>query len=1353
MGASYTVSSFLGGQWSPDAQGRTTDPSYKAAMNVCVNGYPLEAGAWTRRQGFRYLGDTRRGSQAYLRAFDYTATKPYQLEFTNGYVRFWQGLGLVQEVDGTLNVASISTDTPAKVFLVQPIPATWNVGDTVIFDILSVPCSTTQLCNRQFRIGAIDATANYFTLLDGVTGANMNGATIAFVFSNSVDTVAKVFELVTSYGASDIANVRTVQANNQGDISVYAMDGAHKMQSITQAANPTPFAIGDAALLDGPYLTINQSATTLTLGGTSGSVSVTASGTAGINGGAGFLSTDVGRHLRFQSGPAAWSALTTYYNGELALGSDNNVYRSVIGGNLNHDPTTDPGTHWLISSEFAVWCWLLITAVTNTTTVTATIMDSTQVNDQNCLSATPISTTATKIWALGAFSGTTGYPTTGVFHKGRLWLANSLTNWLYGSFSNDPLCFTPTASDGTISDANGMSEEFNTADTENILWIASTQTGLVIGTASGEHVVEASNLNDPITPSSIDENVVSTYGVANIEPIVASVLVFAQRSKTRLLAHAPLSATHYFADNLNELADNIPVSGFAEIRWQQSPNLTIWARLNNGTLVGSSFQKMPLYSAYQSKNGSFTAWHTHVHGQGRLFTSISTGPAYNGLGDALYAVTNNTNNADSDYNVYHVEYLTPLFDETQPDWASFFVDGAATPCCGVQRAVANGDSFDGLQFYGLTNLVGQTVQPVLGALDLGDRVVGADGSVSVPYLSDPEAAFTLAFWQAFNGGTYGAQAATVSYTTQVSLPVPPVPVNTLNAYALASADPGYNGAVCCLDGINDKIYVVTGGNSTTTPPGSVRRFGGTSGAQDYNTTLATAVTGFYPLWLIGTTYAAYAIVLGSDGNPYSSKSAGNIGNDPTTDGVHWGAVGYSNNPSIIGQDGYIYCVFGAASNSSPIAQIIPGTGVIKAIFGVMSASLGPSSSVGLTTSFGMAHMHTPGTLFQPAANYLASVGIRSISAINEISILNTDTMTFLANLGQTNEGNAQICSGPNGSTNCMFIAIGHDYSLPSTGSIGIYTVSVPDAVGLFKTGTFAPADVDATWSHFSSVVGPAYDQSDGNILLRVATNDSVTNKAYWLKVNPYTAAIVWKLIDTTSGPYPAMFPQASIPAGRFCYLNGHTVHELNATAGTIAAFSENTGFGVTGGQQYDDYSASITFFGNWSYNTNPPTVIETGTFLTANPTSGYTSLWGRAYLGVGTPGRTAPSTIQYDVPLSCGFTYTSQGQLLRPDFGQDAGSPNGPAVGKIRHHHWYAGLFRRARKVSVGVDFGASLNPAGFKQADIQTPIAAPGLFSGVWTDTIQDDYGWDGMLAWQITRPYPCTIASMSGFVETTPK
>lgn len=120
----------------------------------------------------------------------------------------------------------------------------------------------------------------------------------------------------------------------------------------------------------------------------------------------------------------------------------------------------------------------------------------------------------------------------------------------------------------------------------------------------------------------------------------------------------------------------------------------------------------------------------------------------------------------------------------------------------------------------------------------------------------------------------------------------------------------------------------------------------------------------------------------------------------------------------------------------------------------------------------------------------------------------------------------------------------------------------------------------------------------------------------------------------------------------------------------------------------------------------------------------------------------------YYVPCIVGFTYISQGQILRPDTVEQTKSPTGPALAKPRRIHQFGALLAGTQGVSFGTRFDR-LNAAIFKSPG-GTPYTPIQLFNGVYWNTLNDDYGFDSMLCWQIDRPYPCALVSLAGFLNT---
>lgn len=1310
VSSSFAQTSFLGGEWSPLAQGRMADPLYKTGMNVCYNSYPVEAGAWTRRSGVRYLAHTKSGNPARLRAFDFNITQPYQMEFTDGFLRFFAGLSLLttELSDGDVFMDHVFVENPVRISSATPFPTTWVDGDTVVFDLPSVPASCTALLGRQFLIANLDIDFQTFTLQDAITGEDVDGTSFVYntpVDGSTPDKIFKVLELATPYTGDQWSNVRTVQ--NSTDCLVLNQSVQPYLIAKGDIGEGDPqFVINPQDFEDGPYLDINDTTTTCVLGGLTGSVSVTFTSTTGVNHGLGLQSTDVGRLLRFQGGPVTWDSGTTYTKQAIVLGSDNNVYTSVVGGNIGHDPTTDDSSHWQIAAETITWTWLKITVVANDTTATATIMGP---DLQRAA--------ATTSWQLGLYSDTTGWPSCGTYHDGRLWLGGrnfDFLNRVDGSKSNDFFNFAPTEADGTTTDASAVAAEFNAKDVNAVLWMLSTEDGLIIGTQAGEWRIKASALDDPVTDTSISARRISSYGCADIEPCQpGGQTVFVQRQGRRLLAHEQITANRYVARNLTKKADHTTVGGLQEIAWQQEPLLALWGRTAAGALVGCTYSQRT-----NAEDETIIAFHRQQLANGRLVTSLQGGPAYDGLSDALYLVTNAVE-GQPDEGVHWVQVLMPLFDAAQADWAAYFTDGGSNPPYAQLYQTANGDSFDGVRIFGLWPLNGLTVAPVIGGLDLGDRVV-ADGFVDVPFSSDPDRMFTLAFFQGLsNGMDYGVFEVQTGSITSGTV-APPIAANTLLAYVGNDATVvGNGGAQYMLNGPNgDFVYQMSIGSTT---PG-IRKFEASNGFEDAQTARSMTSTTYY---------------LHTNGFIYASIGPGNTVpiEEISTDTTAFGA-GTS---------------YGAASSS--FAGSSPGN---------FQCMMGPICGFSLRTH-----------------DYIVFSGIRAAQQINEVTLCEVGGQVTWVNIAIAgvvgtyrvpNSAQVQtissqpktyvsLCMGPVSEEWASWFALEKPYpgTWPADNSIQValhkFTFDQPtQTLNRVPFVSFTPSDFDATWTTMSDCIGIGRDVADDCVIFFVETTDSVTNQHYAIKYDPWNLTFVWKIALDVAISTTDQYLGTTVFNGKFVFVHAgvgnHNMYVIDTIAGTLTKTAINTGFTFAQQQFYDKVSGSVTFFGSFSPPGTGPVMHYIGAYLPANgDTLG--NQWGRLHLGVDYP--TGDVNTTYSVPASLGTTYTSQGQLLRPDYGADAGARNGPAFGKIRRLHWYAMSFYRSRGVTVGTDF-LKLRPALMQTAS-KKPLLAPTLYSGPSTNTVDNDYGFEGQVAWQITRPYPATVTAIGGYLETVDK
>jgi hypothetical protein len=121
------------------------------------------------------------------------------------------------------------------------------------------------------------------------------------------------------------------------------------------------------------------------------------------------------------------------------------------------------------------------------------------------------------------------------------------------------------------------------------------------------------------------------------------------------------------------------------------------------------------------------------------------------------------------------------------------------------------------------------------------------------------------------------------------------------------------------------------------------------------------------------------------------------------------------------------------------------------------------------------------------------------------------------------------------------------------------------------------------------------------------------------------------------------------------------------------------------------------------------------------------------------------------IPIWCGFTYTSQGQLVRPDAPAQSGSRNGPAFGKYRRNHYIMAQVEGA--VSSSIWLGTAFNklmPLKFTQANPPIELPPTAQTTGVFRMQPTDGDTFDGQICWQIKRPHPGNIVSIGGALDT---
>lgn len=457
------------------------------------------------------------------------------------------------------------------------------------------------------------------------------------------------YEIVTPYSDTDLVDSDLkpkFQYAQSADV-MYFTQGSY-IPYILSRTNDTSWAMTASEFLDGPYLPENIETTTLALSDTTGSVTVTASATVGINGGAGFVSTDVGRLIRWK------------------------------------DPAND-------------WTWLLITAFTSATVVTATIKG----DDASA-------GTATNDWRLGIYSNTTGWPTVITFFQDRVFLSGAssfpdrydLTKT--GGYSSTSFNFAPTDPDGTVTDDGAITGTLQSGQVNTIQWANEDGRGLVIGTYDNEWIVRPDTQNGVLTPSNAKAEKISSVGSSYIQPFTAeSGTLFIQRSRRKL--HDLVY--NYDRDSLKPrdimvACEHITQSGVSQIVFQQEPFNVIWMRRNDGLLIGLT---------YYPDEAVFAAHRHPLGGTDVKVKSLSVIPSTDKLKDELTMIVERTIDGST---VKYIEYITPYFEEGDAQEDAFYVDSGITYDGAATATVS-----------GLDHLEGETVKLLVDGDSHPDLVV------------------------------------------------------------------------------------------------------------------------------------------------------------------------------------------------------------------------------------------------------------------------------------------------------------------------------------------------------------------------------------------------------------------------------------------------------------------------------------------------------------------------------------------------------------------------------------------------------------------------------------------------------
>lgn len=380
----------------------------------------------------------------------------------------------------------------------------------------------------------------------------------------SVDNVSILdnvpIEIETPWSSAEIPNLKWAQSADVLYL-VHPDYATYKLERRSDA----DWALIQVSWQDGPYLDENITDTTMKFStATVGKGrTLTVSSAEGVNDEQGLLSTDVGRLVR-----------------------------------LNPGSSKEPG-------------WGVITAITSTLTATVDVIGAV------------FDTSTTKVWSLGTWSDTTGFPTSFAFFEQRTVLAGSSeqpqTFWMSQSADLEnmrPDSFVANAV--VVEDDDALVYTIAAEKVNAIRWL-SPGNFLMLGTTGGEWIARSDG--PIITPTDVEVGRETSYGSSSAQPVrIGNAVVFVQEAEREIREFVfSFDVDGHVAPDLNVLSNHITESGIKEMAWAQQPDSILWCLRRDGILAAVTLKR----------DQSVVGWSRHI--LGGSFVSTTGNPVVEGI--------------------------------------------------------------------------------------------------------------------------------------------------------------------------------------------------------------------------------------------------------------------------------------------------------------------------------------------------------------------------------------------------------------------------------------------------------------------------------------------------------------------------------------------------------------------------------------------------------------------------------------------------------------------------------------------------------------------------------------------------
>lgn len=412
----------------------------------------------------------------------------------------------------------------------------------------------------------MENTASLFRIGSSSSGGDKNWKSkldnLAFIHQElTANEIASLYsstsyQISTIFTENELFGVHLTQLN---DI-IWLTHPNHPPQKLIRTSEGE-WTISEAPIIGGPFLDENKTSTTITPSATSGTINLTVTPTT----------------------------VSLFTRSSSTLGHHDAYW--MIGGLSQTNSTTG----------IQETGYVQITHVINGYTATATVIKNLKASS------------ATTVWAEGAWSAVRGYPSKVTFQERRIWYGRTnyepQKEWASKTFEYDNFALDTQADDDALNLPLASNES------NEIQWLASGKS-LVAGTFGGAFVTNSGS-TEPITPDNVNASEEIGYGSESIMPKkIGSFIYYIQRfgKKLREMFFNWELDTYKAADR-TILSPHILGGGVVDMAVQQNPETIMYCVLTNGTLATMT----------REVDQEVTAWARHS--TSGTYTSIATIPS------------------------------------------------------------------------------------------------------------------------------------------------------------------------------------------------------------------------------------------------------------------------------------------------------------------------------------------------------------------------------------------------------------------------------------------------------------------------------------------------------------------------------------------------------------------------------------------------------------------------------------------------------------------------------------------------------------------------------------------------------